>query len=283
MGDRARGTLHLVGTPIGNLGDLTLRAIETLRQADRVAAEDTRRTRALLTHLGITGKTLVSLDANASLDRINALLDQVEGGEDVAFATDAGMPAVSDPGAALVRAATARGLSVTVVPGPSAVTTAVTLSGLVDSPYLFVGFLPRRGKKRSEAIAELAKTAVPVVIFEAPNRTAETLSELAESMPDRSVAVCRELTKLHEETVRGKLGDVAEPARNWRGEIVIVLGASQASAEEAPSESELDERIDSLLAGGRSTKDVVSELGAWSGLAKRELYARVQARKSASD
>jgi 16S rRNA (cytidine1402-2'-O)-methyltransferase len=274
------GTLALVGTPIGNLGDITLRAIETLKAADTIAAEDTRRTRALLSHLGITGKPLVSLDANASDRAIGALLDRVDAGETVAFVTDAGMPCVSDPGSELSRAAVARSLPVTVIPGPTAVATAVALSGLVDSAYFFAGFLPRQGGKRSAALERICASSEPVVIFEAANRTLATLRELAERMPRRSAALCRELTKLHEEALRGELGELAQLDRELKGEVVIVLGASNVERS-LPSDDELDARIRDELAGGASTRDVADRLANWSGRGRREVYARVNALRSA--
>ncbi len=272
----ASGRLFLVGTPIGNLGDLTRRAETTLRSVARIAAEDTRRTRALLAHLGIQGKPLTSLDANASQQKLDAFLAHALAGEDVAFVTDAGMPAVSDPGAPLVRRATAQGLRVEVVPGPSAVTAAVALSGLVDAPYLFFGFLPRQGKKRRDAVSRIASSTEPVVLFEAGNRTAETLRDLAAAAPERDAVVCRELTKLHEETLRGRLDALAALEHEWRGEVVIVVAAAAASAAQGPSDAEIEARISEALASGKSVRDVVAELVDWSRLPKRELYARVQ-------
>jgi 16S rRNA (cytidine1402-2'-O)-methyltransferase len=269
------GTLFLVGTPIGNLGDITLRAVQTLRAADCIAAEDTRRTRALLTHLEISRKPLVSLDANASPRRIESLLERIQTGQSVAFVTDAGMPGVSDPGAALVRAAVARALVVQVIPGPSAVSTAVALSGLVDAPYRFAGFLPRQGGKRADAIERVALSTEPVVLFEAPGRTGKTLADLALRMPDRAAVVCRELTKAHEEAVRGSLRELSAEPREWRGEICIVLGPGSEEAR-AESDEELDARIVKLVREKGSTKDIVGLLKQSSSLSRRELYARVE-------
>lgn len=268
------GALVLVGTPIGNLGDITLRAIETLKAADGVAAEDTRRTRALLSHLGIGKKPLVCLDANASARALSAVLDRVAAGETIAFVTDAGMPSISDPGSELVRAAVARSLCVTVVPGPSAVATAIALSGLVDAAYFFAGFLPRQGSKRTAAIDRIASATEPVVIFEAPGRTPSTLADLAQRMPERRAAVCRELTKLHEEALRGSLAELARESRELRGEVVIVLGA-MAVAVALPTDDQIDARIRQELGTGASARDVADRLTAWSGRPRREVYARV--------
>lgn len=268
------GALVLVGTPIGNLGDITLRAIETLKAADGVAAEDTRRTRALLSHLGIGKKPLVCLDANASARALGAVLDRVAAGETIAFVTDAGMPSISDPGSELVRAAVARSLCVTVVPGPSAVATAIALSGLVDAAYFFAGFLPRQGSKRTAAIDRIASTAEPVVIFEAPGRTPSTLADLAQRMPERPAAVCRELTKLHEEALRGSLAALAAQSRELRGEVVIVLGAMEVAVA-LPTDDQIDARIRQELGAGASARDVADRLTGWSGRPRREVYARV--------
>ncbi|MCA9592493.1 MAG: 16S rRNA (cytidine(1402)-2'-O)-methyltransferase [Myxococcales bacterium] len=270
-------TLFIVGTPIGNLSDVTLRAIETLKSVPRVYAEDTRRTRALLSHLGITKKTLVALDAHASTRAIEGALQLLLEGESAALVTDAGMPSVSDPGAALVREATARGIAVSVIPGPSAVTTAAALSGLVESSFWFVGFLPRRGGKRRELLERIAHCPDPVLLFEAPNRTAATLEDLAALCPERSAVVCRELTKLHEEARRGTVAELSkEPT--WRGEITLVLGVG-GDAPVRVSETDIDARIDELLTSGSSAKDAARELARETGLSRRELYERVVARK----
>jgi 16S rRNA (cytidine1402-2'-O)-methyltransferase len=273
------GTLYVVGTPIGNLGDLTQRAIETLRQVHHVAAEDTRRSRSLLSHLGITGKPVLRVDAHAETHGLEGLFARLERGEDVALVTDAGMPAVSDPGARVIRMAVDRGVTVVVVPGPSAVTAAIALSGLVEGPFLFLGFLPRHGGKRRRALGRIARTPEPVVLFEAPGRTAATLSDLSALMPDRSAVACRELTKLHEEVRRGRLAELAEIA-DWRGEVTLVLGSTPAGVEgdpvTHPGES-LEQRIEQLLRSGSTTRQIVAELAPGAGLSRRELYAKIQA------
>ena len=264
-----RGSLFVVGTPIGNLQDITLRAVETLKRVAVVAAEDTRRTRALLSHLGISNKQLVAVDAHADSTRIAKVVAALQEGRDVAVVTDAGMPGISDPGAELVRAARAEELAVHVIPGPSAVTAAVALSGLVDGPFLFLGFLPRKGKKRRDALIRIADTAVPAVLFEAPPRLRTTLSDLAESQPDRLASVCRELTKLHEESLQGTLASLAEEDLPERGEVTIVLGAFEAKAE---SIDELIPEIDAMLEAGLSVRDVARELSAQRGHSRRKIF-----------
>ncbi len=278
------GCLYVVGTPIGNLGDLSQRAGALLGAVDRVAAEDTRRARALLAHLGLRRRTVVRLDAHATEQGIAAVLDELERGHSVALVSDAGMPSVSDPGARVVQAAIARNLGVVVVPGPSAVSAAVALSGLVEGPFLFLGFLPRRGRKRSEAVEHVARTAEPVVLFEAPGRTRATLSELAGAMPDRPAVVCRELTKLHEEARRGTLAELATVS-SWRGEITVVLGAACpiTPPPDHTAAGSLDAEILDRLRAGASAKTVVTELAPTARVPRRELYARVQALRDPAD
>lgn len=275
------GTLYLVGTPIGNLGDITYRAVETLRAVGLVAAEDTRRTRALLSHLGITGTALVSIESHVSDRAVERVVETLVEGTHVALVTDAGMPAVSDPGARVVAAAVARGLCVAVVPGPSAVTAAAALSGLVEGAFLFLGFIARRGRRRAEALERIQRSPEPVILFEAPNRAAETLAELAALMPKRAVCVVRELTKLHEEAVRGVLGELA--VREWRGEVCIVLGSGPSSEETLVDLDVVDGRIRDLIAEGASTKTVLEALGRVPGQSKRDLYARVEALRAESE
>ncbi len=274
-------TLYVVATPIGNLEDLTMRAARVLREADRIVAEDTRRTRHLLSHLGIEGKAVVALEAHATPREVEREADRLAQGESIALVTDAGVPSVSDPGAALVEAALARGASVVPIPGPSAVTTAVAGSGLVSGGFWFVGFLPRGGTARADLLTRVAATPEPVVFFESPNRLTDTLRELSALMPERRAAIARELTKVHEEFVRGTLAEVvATGEREWLGEVTVVLGAWEA-ARTGPtvSDDDVDERIDRELATGQPAKVVAQRIAAWSGRSRREVYQRVLARK----
>jgi 16S rRNA (cytidine1402-2'-O)-methyltransferase len=276
----AAGTLYVVATPIGNLGDITVRAIETLRAVDRVIAEDTRRTRGLLSHFGISGKYVDRLDANAEAHDIARAVTHLEAGESIALCTDAGTPIVSDPGTALVRAAIAAGATVVPIPGASAVLAAIALSGLVTGGFRFLGFLARSGPERREELNRIVETPESVVIFESPQRTAETLIELAQAMPDRDVVVARELTKLHEEAVRGTLAELAAAEkREWLGEVTIVLGPAKARVGPGMSDEAIDARIDEELAKGRRAKDVSEAIAIESGRPKREIYGRVVARR----
>lgn len=282
-GTPKRGTLYVVATPIGNLGDITLRAVEVLRTVDRVAAEDTRRTRQLLSHLGITGTPLDALHAHSSDRDVARLVERLEAGESIALATDAGTPSVSDPGDALVKWAIRAGVPVVPLPGASAVLAALVASGLASGAgFRFFAFLPRDGVPRREAITTVAATPEPVVLFESPERCADTLRELADAMPERQACVARELTKMHEELVRGTLAELAAREEGWRGEIALVLAAW--SPEEHAAEIDdaaLDARIDAELASGAHAKTVAEKLAAWSGRPKREVYERVTERKHA--
>jgi 16S rRNA (cytidine1402-2'-O)-methyltransferase len=267
------GALYVVSTPIGNLGDITRRAAETLGAADRVAAEDTRRTRALLSHLGIGGKPLVKLDAHAGDDAIDELVSALEQGESVALVTDAGTPSVSDPGTELVKRAAARGVAVMAIPGASAVTAAVSVSGLVDGPFLFLGFLPRKGEKRKRVLRRIASSIEPVVLFEAPTRIRETLADLAAVAPVRRACVARELTKLHEELVRGTLAELAECGIVERGEFTVVV---EGSGDPEPADDiDVDELITLRLDAGDTPRTIADDVADISGRPKREIYARV--------
>jgi 16S rRNA (cytidine1402-2'-O)-methyltransferase len=277
----AAGTLYVVATPIGHLGDLTARAVEVLRSCDRVLAEDTRRTRQLLSHVGIAGKPVDRMDAHASRADVARAVERLAAGESVALVTDAGTPGVSDPGEALVEGAIAVGVRVVAIPGPSAVLAALVASGLAgDGRFRFVGFLPREGSARREAIALVSETPEPVVLFEAPARVRATLRDLADATPTRSACVARELTKVHEEYVRGSLAELAAEERSWVGEIAVVLGAHSPEAREAAvDDAALDARIDEALARGEHARTVAERLAAWSGRPKRAVYERVVARK----
>lgn len=276
----APGKLYVVATPIGNLGDMSARALETLRAVTIICAEDTRRTRQLLSHFGIAGKTLQSLHAHSTESDVARAVEALVEGKDIAIVTDAGTPIVSDPGEALVRAAVAAGAVVVPIPGASAVLAALAASALATNGFRFMGFLPRSGPPRHEAIALAAGTPEAVVLFESPNRVSATLRDLAGIMPNREACVARELTKLHEEFVRGTLAALAKDEREWIGEIVIVLGAfSPAARGDAIDDAAVDARIDEELAAGGHAKTVAEKVAAWSGRPKREVYARVLERK----
>ncbi len=275
------GGLFVVATPIGNLGDLTERARRVLAAAGVVAAEDTRRARALLSHLGIAGKDVVRLDANASQGDVARLAERIAAGAMVALVTDAGTPGISDPGSALVRAVAERGAAVVPVPGASSVVTALSVSGFAATAFRFVGFLPRGKKERTEVLARIADDHDAVVFLEAPPRMAETLDELARMMPAREAMVARELTKVHEELLRGTLLELAEAhgGREWLGEITVVLGPYAGRGEPAADDAVLDARIEALVAEGRRAREVAEIVSLELGLSKRTVYERVVGKK----
>ncbi|MFF0545384.1 16S rRNA (cytidine(1402)-2'-O)-methyltransferase [Nocardia thailandica] len=276
----AAGRLVLAATPMGDIGDASQRLRDALGTADVVAAEDTRRTRSLAKALGveITGR-VVSFYDHVETARIPQLLDDIAAGQTVLLVTDAGMPSVSDPGYRLVAAAVERDLPVTCLPGPSAVTTALALSGLPVERFCFDGFAPRKGGQRREWLRTLAAEPRACVFFEAPHRLADCLADAVAVLgPGRRAAVCRELTKTYEEIVRGTLGELAEWAvEHARGEITVVLeGAHPASADPA----ELVGEVETLVASGLRLKDACGEVAAARGVSRRELYDAVLAARS---
>jgi 16S rRNA (cytidine1402-2'-O)-methyltransferase len=278
----AGGTLYVVATPIGNLGDVTLRALEVLQAVPLIAAEDTRHTRRLLERHEVRTRT-TSYHARSAPGRAAALLDHLRGGADLALVTDAGTPGVSDPGAELVAAWAAEGGAVVPLPGASAVLAAVVGSGVAGPRWAFEGFLPRSGRDRRERLARIAADDRGTVLYEAPGRVAATLADLAEACGhDRAGAVCRELTKLHETIERATLGRLAEMAAEGRiparGEFSLVVGArpdgGPAPSEAAAASALLDARaeVERLVGEGRGRSEAARQVAAATGLPRRRLY-----------
>lgn len=268
------GALVVVGTPIGNLGDLSPRAVAALSSADVIYCEDTRHSRKLLTHTGIAGVPLRSLHQHNEADRVEGVVAAVASGRTVALVSDAGMPAVSDPGARVVAAVAAAGLTVKVVPGPSAVLAALVASGLATDRFCFEGFLPRSGRLRAERLTAVAAEPRTTVLFEAPGRVAATLGSLAAVCgDDRPVAVARELTKLHEEIWRGTLADAADWAADGvRGEVVLVLAGAPAAVAVEIGDDELAAALTERLEAGARTRGAVDDVAAAYGVARRQVY-----------
>jgi 16S rRNA (cytidine1402-2'-O)-methyltransferase len=270
------GRLVVVGTPIGNLEDISPRAVRALREAGVIYCEDTRRTRKLLSALGVPAPRLARLDRHTEAAAAAPAVALVEGGTTVALVSDAGMPTVSDPGMLLVKAVANAGLPTEVVPGPSAVSAALALSGLPASQYHFAGFLPRKGSDRRKALSRVASEPATVVLFEAANRVAATVAELVAACgPDRPLAAARELTKLHEEVWRGSLGDAGPwlAGTEPRGEWVLVLGAPVKTAPEAPSAGAVESALRARLDAGVDRKRAVAEVAAELAVPRREVYA----------
>lgn len=261
----------LVSTPIGNLGDLSPRAVEALASADLVACEDTRHSGRLLAHLGLRDRQLLRLDRHREVSGAERVVEVLARGGRVAVVSDAGTPAVSDPGHRLVERIVEAGYEVRAVPGPSAALAALVVSGLPTDRFVVEGFLPRGGVERAERIGELVAESRTAVIFESPHRVGETLTDLAEACgPERPVAVSRELTKLHEETWRGSLGDAAAELDELRGEVVIVLGPAAEIVR--PDDATLVRALDEAVAAGRSRRDAVREVSARFDVPRNEVY-----------
>jgi 16S rRNA (cytidine1402-2'-O)-methyltransferase len=270
------GGLYLVATPIGHLGDVTLRALETLAGADLVACEDTRVTARLLDRYAIKAPLTPYHDHNAATARPK-ILGRLAAGAAVALVSDAGTPLVSDPGYKLVREVLAAGHGVTAVPGPSSVLAALSVAGLPTDRFFFEGFLPTRAGQRRARIAELARLPATLVLFESGPRIADALADLAAGLGARDAAICRELTKLHEEVRRGLLAELAAEAeqRETRGEFVIVV-APPADAGDETSVEDVDALLRRALARV-SMKDAVGEVAAATGVKRREVYQRALA------
>jgi len=265
------GILYLVGTPIGNFGDMTDRARETLGTVAVVAAEDTRRTGRLLAHFGIEAK-MVSLFQGNEDRRTQELLEELRSDHDVAVVSDAGMPGLSDPGYRLVRASVNEGIEVRVVPGPSAVLSGLVVSGLPTDRFVFEGFLPRRAGERRMRLRGLAHDRRTVVLFESPHRIATLLRDLLVELGDRRVAIARELTKLHEEVIRGRTSEVLAglPDVELKGELVVVLEGSRRP--EVLDEEELVGEARALVQAGMRKRDAASEVARKRGASANAIY-----------
>ena len=268
------GQLLVVGTPIGNLADLTPRAKEALATADAIACEDTRRTGRLLMLSGIEKRPLLIVNEHTEVARANEVVRRISEGETIALVSDAGMPAVSDPGQRLVATVIDAGLTVAVVPGPTAAVSALVLSGLPTRRFVFEGFLARKGRERDQELAAIGEQTRTTILYESPKRVLNTLIDLAGVCGrDRRAALGRELTKLHETVERGTLEELIELVRDGqpRGEYVVVVDGKSVVSEEL-TDDQLVERIDAGLAEGLSTRDVVAAIVADTGAVKRRVY-----------
>jgi 16S rRNA (cytidine1402-2'-O)-methyltransferase len=265
-------------TPIGNLGDVTERVREALASADVVAAEDTRVTRKLLSHAEIH-TPLEPYHAHNLEARTPVLVDRISRGETVALVSDAGTPGISDPGAHLVDACVEAGLDVEVLPGPSAIITALVASGLPTYAFYFGGFLPRKAGPRARKLEQLAELDATLIFYESPARTAATLASIAESLPGRKAAMCRELTKMHEEVARGPVDELAEQLadRELKGEVVLVVGPPARAERPEVDASAVRERVAALREQGLSTKDAVRQVAEETGWPRNDVYESAHA------
>ncbi len=270
------GGLVLAGTPLGRPEDASPRLRDALAGADVIAAEDTRRFRRLAADLDVAvSGSLVSYYEAVERARIPGLLERMQEGQTVVLVTDAGMPSVSDPGYRLVAATADAGLPITCVPGPSAVITALALSGLPSDRFCFEGFLPRKSGERARALADLATERRTMVFFESVHRIGDALAALGRAFgPDRPAALCRELTKTYEQVIRGTLADLVTAAdAGLRGEITLVVGGAPVIAQAPPDEAELAGLVQELVTAGRTRRDAVDEIAARLGLPRRAVYA----------
>jgi len=269
---KARGTLFVVGTPIGNLEDITLRAIRILREVDIVAAEDTRVTSRLFNRHEIDTQ-LVSFREQNAARMIPKLLSSLDAGKDIALVTDAGTPSVSDPGAGLVAAARNAGITVSPIPGASALAASISVAGLSGAGVRFLGFLPRSGRRRKERIQAIALEPALTVLYEAPSRLRQTLTDLFRACGPREAAVARELTKIHEEIVHGTLDELAERFKDEvKGEVTLVLAGADVGNEPEITDERLREIVRGEIAKGRSARDVATALSQGLGLPRKKIY-----------
>jgi 16S rRNA (cytidine1402-2'-O)-methyltransferase len=269
------GILYLVSTPIGNLEDITLRAIRVLREADLIACEDTRQTRKILDHLGLA-KAAISYHEHNEAARATELTEKLKGGANIALVSDAGTPLVSDPGYRLVNAAIEAGIAVVPIPGPSAALGALTASGLPTDSFRFCGFLPARQSQRQKLLDELRTESCTLIFYEAPHRILETLADIEQVLGNRDVVVARELTKLHEEFLRGTANSVRQELSirpSVKGEITLLIG--KAGQSEPGSTLDPKEEVRALEEQGIARMDAVKQVAKARGIPKRELYRRV--------
>jgi 16S rRNA (cytidine1402-2'-O)-methyltransferase len=266
------GTLYLVATPIGNLEDISFRAVRILDEVSLIAAEDTRTTGRLLAHYDIETRQ-ISYHEHSESSKVEAIVDALREG-DVALVSEAGMPAISDPGYQLITQVIAEDMPVVAIPGPSAVVTALAISGLPSDSFVYLGFLPRKAQRRRELLAEMAPQQRTLVAFEAPHRLLESLHDALDVLGDRPVSVAREMTKLHEETWRGTLSEAIGrfEAQAPRGEITLVIGGAASEQEARWSEGEVREALLQHLAVGMSRSAAARAIAQWSGWSRREVY-----------
>lgn len=271
-----RGALFLVGTPIGNLGDLTFRALEILKDVDLIAAEDTRQTRKLLNHYNVN-KPVTSYYEHNKLSKGSLLIQELSAGKKVALVSDAGMPGISDPGYDLVRECIDKGIKVIPIPGPTAIITGLVASGLDTAGFVFGGFFPREKKEQKRILAELYAEKKTIIFYESPHRLTKTLAVINEGWGDRGCCVARELTKVHEEFVRGSVSEVLGHFLEIpvRGEIALFLEGHKPEEMAEPSIEEAEEYFKTLISQGIERKEAVKETARLTGVSKRELYNRV--------
>ena len=272
--ENSKGCLFLVPTPIGNLEDMTFRAVNTLKDVDLVAAEDTRNTKNLLNHFEIPTE-LISFHEHNTAQRIPELIEKMNDGLKIAQVSDAGAPSISDPGKELVKAAIKEEIPVIPLPGATASITALIASGIEPQPFYFYGFLPRKGKERTQALVDLAKRSETTIVYESPYRVKKTIQDLIERFgDDRQIALARELTKIHEAFLRGSLKDVAAyyEDNDPKGEYVLIIAGKPEEEVAASSDQDLISAVDNLIASGKKPNKAIKEVALTNGLKKQAVY-----------
>jgi len=274
------GTLYLVATPIGNLEDITLRAIKVLGDVNLIACEDTRHTRKLLTHFGINTRT-ISYHEHNERERAVELLERLSNGESIAVVSDAGTPGISDPGFRLVQLAIENDIGIVPIPGPAAFVSALIASGIPTDEFLFAGFLPSRATARRAKLSELQSLPATLIFYEAPHRLAASLRDASQILGQRKAVVARELTKVHEEIARGSLGELASryESENVRGEIVLVIERASAETEAVSTNRSVSELVDSLESEGMDHRAALKRAARELGLTRDEAYRRLMAER----
>jgi 16S rRNA (cytidine1402-2'-O)-methyltransferase len=275
------GTLYVVATPIGNLSDIALRAIETLRSVDLIACEDTRHTRKLLEHFGIK-KSLISYHEHNETERATELIKRLQKGESIALVSDAGTPAISDPGYRIIKLAAESSIRVVPIPGPSALIAALSASGLPTDSFFFGGFLPPKAGERRRRLGELASIPGTLVFYEAPHRISRTLSDCLDVLGDRSATVARELTKVHEDIIRGSLSELIShfEAKPPKGELVLLIDRESARTLPKDAQTTLAERVAELKSAGQEHRAALKQAAREFGLTRSEAYRELQSAKN---
>ena len=265
------GKIFLVPTPIGNLKDITLRALEALENSDEIAAEDTRQTLKLLNHFNIK-KPLFSYHQHNEQGKSDDIIDKLKDGKNIALVTDAGTPGISDPGSVIVQKCIEQEIPFEVLPGATAFTTALVYSGLDTTKFVFRGFIPRENKDRKALMEEVKDKRETVIFYESPHRIKKTLNLMLDILGDRNIALCREITKKHEEIIRGHISEIISIVEELKGEMVIVVEGSQEVEEEITFETTIKEDVDMYIEKGMSTKDAIKEVAKQRNLNKNSVY-----------
>lgn len=270
-----KGTLFICATPIGNLGDVSFRLLDTLKQADMVLAEDTRTIRKLLSRYDIVKGRIISYHQHSTVKKLDSIIEELGSGKTAALVSESGMPSIQDPGYMIIRRCIEEGIAVTIIPGPNAATSALVLSGLPSDNFLFIGFLPKSGEKRNTKIAEISGLPYTLIFYESPNRIVKLLGELIQKLGDRRSALVREMTKIYEEAVRGNLSEVLDDMKSRtsiKGEIVLIVEGSRGELIAKYTEDEIKSKLMELISQGISKKNAQKIVRSRYDIDRQKLY-----------